>query len=107
MTSATNHLPVGAEPDRAWAQFYTDQSASDMQKQLRSNPYRVVWLTNGAGLDSIGDSKLDQGPGSRAFYQEYGIIPGYDMDRREYDVFYPRGFAMLRQSIEVIKNFPK
>lgn len=103
----TNDLPVGAEPGRAVAQALADASASYIKQQLQANPYKTVFITNGASLDSISESTLNQGPGTRAFYQEYGVAPGYDMISKDYDAFFTRGFAMMRQSIEYIKNAPK
>lgn len=53
MYDATNNLPIGTEPGRGYSMSFPRLSASTIKNQLKSNPYRVVYFTNGAELDSI------------------------------------------------------
>ena len=101
----TNNLPIGAEPGRGT--FVKIALASTKNIDFERNPYRVFWLTNGASLDSIANSDLPQGPGSRAAQVEYGDIPGYDLYKSTPTTpvysFAPRAQAPLRLSVEKIR----
>lgn len=101
---ATNRLAVGDEQGRPYFVNHSLNSAKKIDFERR--PYRIFYLTNGAALDSIGDSHYNQGPGSRAYYSEYGRIASYDMYSSTYADpqfnFNPRGRGALRLSVQKI-----
>lgn len=101
----TNNLPVGREPGREGFEKFALISSAKID--FEKNPYRVFFITNGAALDSIANSDLNQGAGSRAINLEYGNIAGYDLygstPTTPRYIFTPRGIGAMRLSVEKIR----
>ena len=113
----TNNLAIGAEPGRA---FFTRLSLQTAEKiSFERNPYRIFYVSNGAKLDSgfmewpngtTTDnlpSGLPQGPGSRAYVQEYGAVPGFDVYGNNGTLkrfpFNPRGILGVHMAVESVR----
>ncbi len=113
----TNLMPVGAEPGRA---FFVRMSLKTSERiNFERNPYRVFYVSNGARLDSgfmewpNGDttdslpSGLSQDVGSRAYAQEYGAVPGFDVYGNNGSLkrfpFNPRGILGVHMAVESIR----
>jgi hypothetical protein len=103
----TNPLAVGTEgEDRG---VYERISLATVQKiDFEKNPFRIFHISNGASLDSGNDfmpmsSDLNQGPGSRAYYQEFGVIASYDVFNDKDSFFTPRGTNAVQLAVEKIR----
>jgi hypothetical protein len=103
----TNPLPIGTEPGRGIFERLSLQTVEKID--FENNPFRIFYIANGAALDSGADfapdasSDLNQGPGSRAFYQEYGVIASYDMFGKTDNHFSPRGANAVQLAVEKIR----
>lgn len=95
--SATNHLPVGSEPDRDRWQIHAMNSILDVE--IAKAPYDTFYISNGAHLDSMFDSFFPDFRGSRAGLMDSGAIPGYDVYHGKENVFDPRGVGFFRLAI--------
>lgn len=114
----TNNMAVGTEPGRSAAEALSLATAKGLN--IAAQPFGRFLIANGASLDSIGnrpegqntwagrpigESSLQQGSGSRAYYQEGGIIAGYSPFSNSYE-FNPRGIGMAHYSVEYVRlNF--
>lgn len=103
----TNNLIVGQEPGREFIESYPNMSMSRIVERLRIDPKGVAYICNGARTDSLYDSTLEQGVGSRAAHMNAGNIPGYNvaLDIKKY--FDPRGFRFFEQAESAIRNTKK
>lgn len=109
----TNRLPVGEE-GAARSSFEKRSMRTTESINFEKNPYRIFYITNGASLDSGNDfapginSDLNQGPGSRAYYQEYGTIAGFNLfassEGQPVFDFAPRGTNALERAVNTIRG---